>query len=129
MNWNLILKIALYAQAIAATFLTIAMITGMIAPADIEPINARKVASFAFAYAITLVLVARKFKNDIQWLLIPIFFTGINLIDTVFEFGVRGDYINFLPPMIMEPIFLLIYIVSYIKLYEKSSTKGITAPI
>lgn len=129
MNWNIFLKIALYAQAIAATFLAIGMITGIIAPADIEPINARKVAAFAFAYAITLVLVASKFKNDITWLLIPIFVTGINLIDTVFEFGVRGDYINFMPPIIMEPIFLLIYIVCYIKLYKKSSTNVTTAPI
>ena len=92
MNWNKFLKIALYAQAIVATFLTIGMITGKIAPADIEPINGRKVAAFAFAFAITLVLVARQFKNDIRWLLIPIFVTGINLIDTLFEFGVRGDY-------------------------------------
>ena len=123
MNLNKLLKIALYAQAIAATFLTIGMITGKIAPADVEPINARKVAAFALAYAISLVLVAKQYKGDMRWLLIPIFVTGINLIDTVFEFGVRGDYINFMPPMIMEPIFLLIYIVSYIKLHRKSSTK------
>jgi predicted neutral ceramidase superfamily lipid hydrolase len=122
MNWNKILKIALYAQAIVAIFLTIGMITGKIAPADIEPINGRKVAAFAFAFAITLVLVARQFKNDIRWLLIPIFVTGINLIDTLYEFGIRGDHINFMPPMIIEPIFLLIYIVSYVKLNRKSST-------
>lgn len=91
MNWNIFLKIALYAQAIVATFLTIGMITGKIAPADIEPINGRKVATFAFAFAITLVLVARQFKNDIRWLLITIFVTGSNLIDTLFEFGVSGD--------------------------------------
>jgi hypothetical protein len=116
MNWNKIVQITLYVQAMVATFLAIGMITGKIAPADIEPINGRKVAAFAFAFSITLVLVARQFKKDVKWLLIPIFVTGINLIDTLFEFGVRGDYINFMPPMIIEPIFFLIYILSYLKL-------------
>lgn len=116
MNWNKFLKFTLYAHAIIATFLTIGMISGKIAPADVEPINGRKVAAFAFAFAITLVLVARQFKNDIRWVLIPIFVTGSNLVDTLFEFGVRGDHVNFLPPLIMESIFLIIYIVSYIKL-------------
>ena len=124
MNWNKFLKIALYAQAIVVTFFSIGMIAGKIAPADIEPINARKVAAFALGFAITLVLVARQSKNDIKWLLIPIFVTGINLVDTLFEFGVRGDYINFMPPMIIEPIFLLIYIVGYSKLHRKSSTNA-----
>ena len=124
MNWNKFLKIALYAQAVVVVFLTIGMITGKIAPADIEPINGRKVAAFAFAFAITLVLVARQLKNDIRWLLIPIFVNGSNLVDTLFEFGVRGDYINFLPPMIIEPIFLLIYIVSYIKLQKEISANA-----
>jgi len=124
MNWNKFLKIALYAQAMVATFLTIGMITGKIAPADIEPINGRKVAAFAFVFAVTLVLVARQFKNDIRWLLIPIFVTGFNLVDTLFEFGVRGDHINFMPPMIIEPIFFLIYIVCYIKLHGQSSTNA-----
>lgn len=124
MNWNRFLKIALYVQAIVATFLTIGMITGKIAPADIEPINGRKVAAFAFAFAVTLVLVSRQFEKDIRWLLIPIFVTGINLIDTLFEFGVRGDYINFIPPMIIEPVFLMIYIVSYMKLHRKNSTNA-----
>lgn len=124
MNWNIFLKIALYAHALVATFLTIGIITGKIAPADIEPINGRKVAAFAFAFAITLILVARQFKNDIKWLLIPIFVTGINLIDTLYEFGVRGDYVNFMPPMIMEPIFLAAYILSYVKLHRKSSTNA-----
>ena len=118
------MKIALYTQAIVAIFLTIGMITGKIAPADIEPINGRKVAAFAFAFAVTLVLVARQFKNDIRWLLIPIFVTGFNLVDTLFEFGVRGDFIDFMPPMIIEPIFLLIYIISYIKLQRKSSANA-----
>ena len=105
MNWNKVLKIALYAQAIVVTLFSIGMIAGKIAPADIEPINARKVAAFAIGFAITLVLVARQSKNDIKWLLIPIFVTGINLVDTLFEFGVRGDHINFMPPMILEPLF------------------------
>lgn len=122
MKLNVFLKIALYAHAIVAIILTIGMITGKIAPADIEPINARKVAAFAFAFAITLVLVARQFENDIKWLLIPIFVTGTNLIDSVFEFGIRGDYINFMPPLIMESLFILIYIVSYIKINRKNST-------
>jgi hypothetical protein len=122
MNWNKFLKIALYAQAVVALFLTVGMITGKIPPADMEPINGRKVAAFAFAFAITLVIVASQFKNDIRWLLIPIIVTGINLIDTLFEFGVRGDHVNFMPPMIIEPTFLLIYIVSYSKLRKTSST-------
>jgi predicted neutral ceramidase superfamily lipid hydrolase len=115
MNWNKVLKVALYTQAAVATFLAIGMITGKIAPADVEPINGRKVAAFAFAFAITLVIVAGQLKNNIRWLLIPIIVTGINLIDTLFEFGVRGDHVNFMPPMIMEPVFLLIYIAGYIK--------------
>ena len=122
MNWNKFLKIALYAQAIVVTLFSIGMIAGKIAPADIEPINARKVAAFAIGFAITLVLVARQSKNDIKWLLIPIFVTGINLVDTLFEFGVRGDHINFMPPMIIEPLFLSIYSVSYFKLHKKSSS-------
>ncbi len=124
MNWNKISNIALYAQAIIVTLFSIGMIAGKIAPADIEPINARKVAAFALGFAITLLLVARQSKNDIKWLLIPIFVTGINLVDTLFEFGVRGDYINFMPPMIIEPIFLLIYIVCYSKLHRKNSTNA-----
>lgn len=116
MKWNKIVKTVLYMQAMVATFLAIGMSTGKIPPADIEPINGRKVAAFAFAFAATLILVARQSKNDIRWLLIPIFVTGFNLVDTLFEFGVRGDYNNFIPPMIIEPIFLLIYIVSYFKL-------------
>jgi len=122
MNWNKILKMALYAQAIVVTLFSIGMIAGKIAPADVEPINARKVAAFAIGFAITLVLVARQSKNDIKWLLIPIIVTGINLVDTLFEFGVRGDHINFMPPMIIEPLFLSIYIVSYFKLHKKSSS-------
>jgi hypothetical protein len=121
MNWAKLLRTALYIQAAVATFLAIGMITGNIAPADIEPINGRKVAAFAFAYAITLVIVAGQFKNNSQWLLIPIMVTGINLIDTLFEFGVRRYYANFMPPMIIEPVFLLIYIVGYSKLNNKNS--------
>ena len=124
MNWNIFLKIALYAQAIVATFLAIGMITGKIPPADTEPINGRKVAAFAFAYAISLVLVARQFKNDIRWLLIPIFVTGINLIDTLFEFVIRGDHINFMPPMIIEPIFFTIYLIGFFKLLKQNSTNA-----
>jgi hypothetical protein len=124
MNWNKFLKIALYAQAIVVTLFSIGMIAGKIAPADVEPINARKVAAFAIGFAITLVLVARQSKNDIKWLLIPIIVTGINLVDTLFEFGVRGDHINFMPPMIIEPLFLSIYIVSYFKLRKKSSSRA-----
>jgi predicted neutral ceramidase superfamily lipid hydrolase len=123
-EWNKISKTVLYIQAMVATFLTIGMITGKIAPADIEPINGRKVAAFALAFAATLVLVARQSKNDIRWLLIPIFVTGFNLVDTLFEFGVRGDHINLMPPMIIEPIFFLIYIVCYIKLHGQSSTNA-----
>ena len=122
MNWDKILKIALYAQAIIVTLFSIGMILGEIAPADIEPINARKVAAFGLGFAITLLLVAGQSKNDIKWLLIPIFVTGINLVDTLFEFGVRGDYINFMPPMFIEPLFLLIYIVCYKKLNRKNTT-------
>ena len=107
MNWNKIVRTALYMQTIVATFLAIGMLTGKIAPSDIEPINGRKVAAFAFAFAATLVIVARQSKNDLRWLLIPIFVTGFNLVDTLFEFGVRGDHLNFMPPMIIEPIFLL----------------------
>lgn len=122
MNWNKIVRAALYIQALVATFLAIGMLTGKIAPADVEPINGRKVAAFAFAFAATLVIVARQSKNDIRWLLIPIFVTGFNLVDTLFEFGVRGDHINFMPPMIIEPIFFLIYIISYLKLSRASRT-------
>jgi hypothetical protein len=122
MNWNKLLRTALYIQAAVATFLTIGMITGNIAPADVEPINGRKVAAFALAYAVTLVIVAGQFKNNIRWLLIPIMVTGINLVDTLFEFGVRGDYATFMPPMIMEPVFLLIYIAGYSKLNRTGST-------
>lgn len=122
MNWNKIVRAALYIQALVATFLAIGMLTGKIVPADVEPINGRKVAAFAFAFAATLVIVARQSKNDIRWLLIPIFVTGFNLVDTLFEFGVRGDHINFMPPMIIEPIFFLIYIISYLKLSGASRT-------
>ena len=116
MNWNKIVKTALYGHAMVATFLATGMLTGKIVPADTEPINGRKVAAFAFAFAVTLVIVARQSKNNIKWLLIPIFVTGFNLADTLFEFGVRGDHINFLPPMIIEPVFFLIYLISYSKL-------------
>jgi hypothetical protein len=116
LNWNNFLNIALYAQALVAVVLAIGMSIGKIVPADIEPINGRKVAAFAFAFAATLVLVARRSKNDIRWLLIPIFVTGFNLADTIFEFGVRGDHSNFIVPMIIEPIFFLIYTACYFKL-------------
>jgi hypothetical protein len=115
------LKIALYAQAVVATFLAIGMLTGKIAPSDVEPINGRKVAAFASGFAATLLLVARQTKNDIHWLLIPIFVTGFNLIDTIFEFGVRRDYITFMPPIIIEPIFFLIYVITYLKLSKKQT--------
>jgi hypothetical protein len=119
MNWNKIATIALYLQALVATFLAIGMITGKIAPADLEPINGRKVAAFALGFAATLLLVARQFKNDIRWLLVPIFVTGFNLVDTLYEFLVRGDHVTFIPPMIIEPIFFLIYLISYLKLSKK----------
>jgi hypothetical protein len=119
MNWNKFLSIALYVQAAVATFLAIGMITGKIAPADIEPINGRKVAAFALAFAATLLLVAKQWKNNIRWLLIPIFVTAFNLADTVFEFGIRGDHNNFIVPMIIEPVFLFSYCISYFKLSKK----------
>jgi hypothetical protein len=122
MAWNKIVKITLYVQAAIATFLAIGMITGKIPPANIEPINGRKVAAFAIAYAATLILVASQSKNNIRWLLIPIFVTGFNLADTLFEFGVRGDHITFMPPMIIEPILLIIYIISYLKQFTNNKT-------
>jgi hypothetical protein len=116
MKWSKIVKTALYLQAMVATFLAIGMATGKIPPADNEPINGRKVAAFAIAFAVSLLIVARQSKNNIHWISIPIFVTGFNLIDTLFEFIVRGDYINFMPPMIIEPIFFLTYILCYLKL-------------
>lgn len=107
-----------------AIFLATGMLTGKIPPADIEPINGRKVAAFAFAFAATLILVARQIKNDIRWLLIPIFVTGFNLVDTLYEFGFRGDHINFMPPMIVVPTFFLIYIIGYMKLSSQNSTNA-----
>jgi hypothetical protein len=124
MKWNKIIRAALYIQALVATFLAIGMLTGKIAPADIEPVNGRKVAAFALGYAITLIIVARQSENNIKLLLIPIFVTGFNLIDTLFEFGVRGDHINFLPPMIIEPVFFVIYLTAFFKLSRQNSTNA-----
>jgi hypothetical protein len=124
MKWNKVVRTALYVQALVATFLAIGMLTGKIAPADIEPVNARKVAAFALGYAATLVIVARQSKNNIKLLLIPTFVTGFNLVDTLFEFGVRGDHVNFMPPMIIEPIFFIIYLAGFLKLSKQNSTKA-----
>ena len=116
--WNKIVRTTLYAQAIVATFLAAGMMSGKIPPADSEPVNGRKVAAFAIAFAATLLLVAKQSKNNIRWLLIPLFVTGFNLTDTLYEFLVRGDHVNFAPPMIIEPVFFLIYIIGYLKLAE-----------
>ena len=119
--WNKIVITTLHAQAIVATFLAVGMASGKIPPAGSEPINGRKVAAFAIAFAASLLLVAKRSKDDTRWLLIPIFVTGFNLADTLFEFLVRGDYSTFAPPMIIEPIFFLIYVLSYLKLSENKN--------
>jgi hypothetical protein len=121
MNWNKIATAALYAQAIVATCLALGMVAGKIPPSDVEPINGRKVAAFALGFAVTLIIIARQRKNNIRLLLIPIVVTAVNLVDTLFEFGVRGDYLNFIPPMIIEPVFLLVYIICYVKLSSTTS--------
>jgi hypothetical protein len=122
MNWNKIIKVALYIHAAVATFLAIGMITGKIPPSDMEPINGRKVAAFALGFAVTLIIIAGQSGNNLKLLLIPIFITAFNLIDTLFEFGVREDHINFMPPMIIEPTFLIIYLIGFFKLSRQQST-------
>lgn len=112
------MKIVLYCQAAVATFLTIGMVSGKIPPSDREPINGRKVAAFAFAFAVTLLIIAGQVKKDIRWLFIPIAVTGFNLIDTIFEFGIRKDYNTFMVPMIIEPVLFLCYLIGYFQLFE-----------
>jgi hypothetical protein len=122
MNWIKFVKVVLYCQAAVATFLATGMITGKIPPADSEPVNGRKVAAFAAAFAVSLLIIAGQVKRDIRWILIPIAVTGINLLDTLFEFGIRGDHSTFIVPMIIEPVLFLCYLIGYYKLSGRAGT-------
>src|ERR1051326_8482645 len=99
MNWKKIVKVTLYIQAAVAIFLAFGMATANITPADMEPVNGRKVAAFAFGFAATLIIVAGKVKNDYRLLLIPLFVTGFNLLDTFYEFFIRNAHSDFAVPM------------------------------
>jgi hypothetical protein len=107
-----ILTIGLYAQSVVAVLAGLGYLSAAHGFADTEPISGRKAGVFLWAFAITLFIVARQLKSDRRWLLIPIFVTALNLCDTLFELVGRGDR-NFIPPMVIEPTFLVLYAVGY----------------
>lgn len=107
-----ILTIGLYAQSVVAVLAGLGYLSAAHGFADTEPISGRKAGVFLWAFAITLFIVARQLRSDRRWLLIPIFVTALNLCDTLFELVGRGDR-NFIPPMVIEPTFLVLYAVGY----------------
>jgi hypothetical protein len=107
-----ILSVGLYAQSVVAVLAGLGYLSAARGFAETEPISGRKAGVFLWAFAITLFIVARQLKSDRRWLLIPIFVTALNLCDTLFELVGRGDR-NFIPPMVIEPTFLVLYAVGY----------------
>ncbi len=107
-----ILSVGLYAQSVVAVLAGLGYLSAARGFADTEPISGRKAGVFLWAFAITLFIVARQLKSDRRWLLIPIFVTALNLGDTLFELVGRGDR-NFIPPVVIEPTFLVLYAVGY----------------
>jgi hypothetical protein len=118
-----ILSVGLYAQSVVAVLAGLGYLSAARGFAETEPISGRKAGVFLWAFAITLFIVARQLKSDRRWLLIPIFVTALNLCDTLFELVGRGDR-NFIPPMVIEPTFLVLYAVGYWVLSRTAALGG-----
>ncbi len=81
----------------------------------IEPINGRKAGVMFLTFAVSLLLIAETAQSGSAALADPDRGYCFQLVDTTFELLVRHDP-RFIPPMIMEPIFLTLYLGGYWRL-------------
>ncbi len=71
--------------------------------------DARRLGLVYYGFAVLLFFAGRNLAQDPRWLFPVIAFVGFSLVDSSYEFLVRGDA-SFLPPLVVEIIFLALYV-------------------
>lgn len=125
-------RIALYVQAAFLTLGAVLFLSQQNALAAAEPARSRETAAFFIAAAlILLLLVVRRFKNEPQWLLVPIIFTTVDgvvthVVDLAAQLGMlKTAYDPFLVPLVFDLIVVPTYVLAYRELTGRSAQPSV----
>lgn len=118
-----IIKPALYVNAVIVTVIAIVIfLLQAVQLSKDEPIFASRLADLYLAFAVILVIVANRYENDRNWLLVPILINLAELINTIVQLVLKATNANvptdpqLIQPLVLIGIFTVIEVAAYMSL-------------